>query len=453
MQMKIIIAGIGKLGEYLTKSLVEDNNEITLIDENFSRVKDLINNIDINYISGNALDVKVLSEAGIDTADLLISVMDQDEKNVICSLLGKKLGVKQTIARVRNPEYNGAINILKEELGLSLALNPEYLTAQHIAHSLSIPSALEATSFFKGRIQMITLKIKKNSILNGCNLNRFSKKLDINVIVCAIDRKGKIIIPQGKDIIKADDKIYVAGTFDNIRKFLEYADLISKKTKNVIICGGSKTTVYLAQNLINLGMKVKIIEVDLKRCEQLSALLPKALIINGDVSDQNILYEEGISTCDAFVSLTSIDEENIVYSMFASLNNVPKIITKINHIDLDGVIEKANIDTIITPHRIAANHIVKYVRALHNSEKSSCEAVYKFDDDIFEMLEFKIKKEFKGLNKKIRDLKVKANVLIVAILRDKTIIYPNGNEEIRLNDIIILIDGTNEVVNVNDMVD
>ena len=451
--MKIIITGIGKLGEYLTRSLVENNNEITIVDKDFTTTKDLINNVDVNYVTGNALDVKVLLEAGIDSADLLISVMDNDEKNIICALLGKKLGAKQTIARIRTPEYSGAVGILKEELGLSMVINPEYLTANHIAHSLSIPSALDATSFFKGRIQMISLKVKEGSKLENQSLNAFSKKLNLNIIVCAIDREGKIIIPRGKEKLLANDKIHVAGTFENITKFLEYFNLISQKTKKVIISGGSKTTVYLTQKLLDLGMQVKIVEIDSERCKELSEILPKALIINGDVSDQNILYEEGIASCDAFVSLTSIDEENIVYSMFAALNDVPKIITKINHIDLDGVIEKANIDTVITPHRIAANHIVQYVRALQNSEKSSCEAVYKFDDDVFEMLEFNIKEDFKGVNKKIRDLNVRENVLIVAILRDKKIIYPSGNEEIKLHDTIIIIDGTTEVLEINDMVE
>lgn len=451
--MKIVIAGIGKLGEYLTRSLAEDNNEITLIDEDFTMTKDLINNVDVNYISGNALDINVLQEAGISDADLLISVMDQDEKNVICSLLSKKLGAKQTISRIRTPEYSNAVGLLKDELGLSMIINPEYLTAEHIARSLSIPSALEATAFFKGRLQMITLKVKEKSILDGLSLNSFSKKINANIIVCAVDRDGEIIVPKGKTKLEANDKIFIAGTFENINNFLVCTDLISQKTNKVILCGGSKITVYLAKKLLALGMQVKIIEIDQEKCKDLSEILPKALIINGDVSDQNILYEEGIESCDAFVSLTSIDEENIVYSMFAALNDVPKIITKINHIDLDGIVEKANIDTVITPHRIAANHIVKYVRAMQNSEKSSCEAVYKFADDTFEMLEFKIKDDFKQIDKKIKDLKLKEKVLIVAILRDKNIIYPYGNEQIKLHDTILIIDGTNEIVELNDIVE
>ena len=451
--MKIIIAGIGKLGAYLTRSLVEDKHEITIIDDSFKHAQELINNVDINYILGNALDFNILKEAGIENADLFIAVMDKDEKNVISCMLSKKLGVKNTIARIREPEYSGAVNLLQYDLGLSLVINPEKLTALNISKALSIPSALEATAFFKGRMQMITIKLDENSPLNGMSLSAFSKKQNVNIIVCAIDREGQIIIPSGKTKLEANDKIHVAGTLENIKDFLIFSKLIKKKTKKVIISGGSKTAIYLAEELIKSGMEVKIIEIDENRCQEISEVLPQALVILGDASNQDILYEEGIDSCDAFIALTSIDEENIVYSMFAALNKVPKIITKINHIDLDGVVDKAGIDTIVTPHRIAANHVVKYVRAMQNGHQSSCEAVYKFDDDIFEMMEFRILDDFKGINKKIRDMHIKENILIVAILRDKTIIYPGGNETIKEHDTIVLIDGTNEVVNINDIME
>lgn len=450
--MKIIIAGIGKLGSYLTRSLVEDKHEITIIDDSFRNAQELINNVDINYILGNALDFNILKEAGIETADLFIAVMDKDEKNVISCMLSKKLGVKNTIARIRDPEYAGAVNLLQYDLGLSLVINPEKLTALNISKALSIPSALEAVAFFKGKMQMITIKLDENSPLNGMSLSSFSKK-NVNIIVCAIDRDGQIIIPSGKTRLEANDKIHVAGTVENIKEFLVFSNLIKKKTKKVIISGGSKTAIYLAEELIKSGMEVKIIEIDENRCQEISEILPNALVILADASNQDILYEEGIDSCDAFIALTSIDEENIVYSMFASLNKVPKIITKINHIDLDGVVDKAGIDTIVTPHRIATNHVVKYVRAMQNSHQSSCEAVYKFDDDVFEMMEFRILEDFKGINKKIKDMHIKENVLIVAILRDKTIIYPGGNETIKVHDTLVLIDGTNEVVTVNDMME
>ncbi len=445
--MKIIIVGIGKLGEYLTKSLVNDKNEVTLVDIDFTD-NELINNEDVNYICGNGLNSNVLLEAGVEESDLLIAVMNKDEQNVMCCLLGKTLGVKHTIARIRNPEYSNSINILKEQLGLSMTINPELLTAMQIARALSIPSALEATTFLKGKIQMISLKVKKDSILDGESIHSISKK-NQGIIICRIDRKGKIIIPTGSIKLQSNDIINVTGSAKNINLFLEYANLISEKTKNVIICGGSNTSMYLAKFLLDMNIKVKIIEIDNERCKFLSENLPKALIINADVSDQDVLYEEGIEECDAFITLTGIDEENIVYSMFASMLNVPKIITKINHIQLDGIIDKANIDTVITPHKIANNHIVKYVRAMKAGEKSSCEAIYKFDDDNFVMLEFNVKSDFKGLNKKLKELNLKNGVLIVAISRDKNIIFPKGTDVILEKDTIVVIANNDKITNLN----
>lgn len=450
--MKIVIVGIGKLGEYLAKRLARDNNEVTLVDVDFTTSKDTINNEDVNYICGNGLDSNVLLEAGIADSDLLISVMEKDEQNVMCSLLGKTLGTKHTIARIRTPEYSNSIDILKEKLGLSMVINPELLTANKIARVLSIPSALEETTFLKGKIQMISLKVKEMSVLDGITILNLSKKFN-NVIVCTVERDNVILVPKGNTKLQVNDKINITGSPKNINMFLEYTNLISEKTKKVIICGGSDISMYLARNLIEMGIKVKIIDINEERCKFLSEQLPKALIINGDVSDQYVLFEEGLESCDAFITLTSIDEENIVCSMFASMHNVPKIITKINHIELDGVVDKANIDTVITPHKIVTNQIVKYVRAMEHGKKSSCEAIYKFDDESFEMLEFYVRKDFKGLNKKIVDMGLKEEVLIIAILRGKNIIFPNGQDQIKEKDTIVVIDSETAIKDINDILE
>ena len=451
--MKIIIVGIGKLGEYLTRNLVKENNEITVIDNDYTTSKDLINNVDVNYVDGSGLDPNVLIEAGVKSADLVISVMDKDESNIMCSLLSKKLGAKNTIARVRGLEYSNMINTLKEELGLSMTINPELLTANNVASALSIPSVLESTTFFKGKIHMVSLKVKEKSKLKGLTLINLLKKCNTKIIVCLIERNGEMLIPRGSTRLQENDKIHIVGTIKEIKDFLEYAELIEEKTNKVIICGGSSTAVYLAKNLLDLKMQVKIIEIDKERCKVLSEILPKVLIINGDASDQNILFEEGINESDAFISLTSIDEENIVYSMFASMQGVARIITKVNHIDLDGIVEKANVDTVITPHRIAANQIIKYVRAMQNKKLSSCEAVYKFEDDKFEMIEFNVKDDFKAKNVKIKDMKLRENILIISILRGRNIITPNGDEVIKKNDTVVIIDGTDSVNNINDILE
>lgn len=450
--MKIIVVGVGKLGEYLSRNLVRDGNEVTLIDVDFSDAKELINNEDVNYICGNALDSNVLKEAGAKNCDLIICVTDSDENNIICAMLARKLGTKNSIARIRNVEYTSSINLLKNDLGLSMIVNPEQDTATQIARALSIPSALEATSFLKGRLQMITVKVKEKSALDNFVITNFNKKQNLNIIVCAVERAGVTIVPTGKFKLKAGDKISVAGKVKEISEFLTFADLNDESTKKVIIAGGGRTSMYLSKSLLDMGMKVKIIEIDPERCKVLSEKLPGALIINADVSDKDILFEEGINEADAFVALTNIDEENIVYSMFASIQSVPKIITKVNHMDLPGVVEKTNIDMIITPHRIATNHIVKYVRAMNNSSKSSCEAIYKLDD-VFEMQEFNVKEDFKGIGIKIKDMPLKDNILIVAIQRGKNTIVPNGNDEIELNDTVVIIDGSGLLKELNDILE
>ena len=450
--MKIVIAGIGKLGKYLTNLLVKEDNEITLVDINFSGKESLINNEDVNYVEGNALDSNILIEAGISDADLLISVMKSDSENMMCSLIGKKLGAKHTIARIRTPEYFNSVNIIRDMLGLSMVINPEALAAAQIAQALSIPSALDATSFFKGKMEVISLRIKENSKLNEISIEELSKKINNKIIVCAIERADTVIIPSGDTKLLVGDKIHITGKRKDINIFLKYAQLISRKTKKVIIAGGSSIAVYLSQILIDMGMHVKIIERDEQRCKFLSEKIPNSLIIHGDISNQNILYEEGIKECDAFVSLTSLDEENIVYSMFASSLCVPKVITKVNHINLDGIIKKANIDTVIASHKVAANHVVQYIRAVENSRRSSCEAIYKFDDDVFEIIEFKVKEDFKGLNTKIKNLNIKDNLLISAIQRGKNIIYPNGEEEIKLKDSILIIAKNGTLRDLNDLV-
>ena len=450
--MKIIIAGIGKLGEYLAKELVEDGNEVTIIDEKVSNNKDIVNNEDLFFLNGNALDSNILIEANCKESDLLISVMDKDEKNIMCCFLGKKLGVKKTIARVRTPEYASSVSLLKEELGLSMIINPELMTAAHIAGILSIPNVLDNITFFKGRIHLVTIKVKENSTLKDMTILSLSKKLKWKVIVCAIEKNNKTIIPNGDTKINVGDIIHVTGKRNDIYSFLRYANLVGEKNSKVMISGGSNVSIYLAKMLIEMGMYVKIIEENAKRCKELSEELPDAMIINGDVSDQNLLYEENIEEFDSFISLNSIDEENIIHSMFAKSIPVPNVITKINHINLDGIIEKADIDAVITPHKIASNHIVRYVRAMSNSSNSSCESIYKFDKEGFEILEFNIKKGFNGLNVKLRDLNIKKGILIVAIYRDKNILFPAGNDKINEKDtVIIAADNDKSIKDINDI--
>ena len=450
--MKIVIAGIGKFGDYLTRQLAKENNEITVIDTNFETKEALINNEDINNIEGNALDIKILEEAGVQNSDLLIASMKEDSENVMCALLARKLGVKNTIARIRRPEYIDSLNMIKEPLGLSMIINPKSLTANQIAQTLSIPSAIETTSFFKGRIYVISLKLKEDSKYIGQSIKEISQKLNGNIIVCAIEREDSVVIPNGETIIQAEDKIHITGTRKDINSFLRYGNLIQDKTRQVMIVGGSDISKYLANQLADTDMKVKIVEPNKEVALELAETLDNVLVINADPSDEQTLFEEGIQETDAFVALTGIDEENIVYSMFASSQKVPKVITKINHINLSGITQMAKIDAVVSPHKIAANQVVQYVRAMEKGKSSSCESIYNFGDNIFEMIEFKVKEDFKGINKKIEELKLQEDTLIGAIQRGKNIIYPQGKDEIKLNDTVLVICRNNKVKELNDMI-
>lgn len=451
--MKIIIVGVGKLGDYLARSLVKDGNEVTLVDNDFSYALDVINNEDLNYICGNGMNPDVLLEAGVENTDLLISVMQADEHNIICCLLGKKLGAKKTIARIRNNEYSNSLKYFSKDLGLSMVINPDQLASDMISRVINIPRAIDATSFLKGRILLISIKVKEESNLVNTSINAINKNFKGKIIVCAIERDGETIIPKGSTKLMLGDKIYITGTLKDINVFLKYDNIISNKVKDVMICGGSRIAAYLAKSLCDMGITVKVIEIDKEKCKKLSEKLPEAIIINGDASDQNVLYEEGLEDCDAFVTLTGIDEENIIYSMFASNIEGCKRITKINHIDLDGIVEQAGIDTVITPHKIATNHIVKYVRAMQNSLKSKCSAVYTFDKCNFEMLEFNVSNDFNGLDIKLKDLKIKNGILVIAILRDKQVLFPGGNDAILKNDIIVVIDSNNSIKDINDIIE
>ncbi len=450
--MKIIIAGVGKLGEYVARELVNENHEVTLIDVNFKNRNNIVNNEDLNNICGNGLDANTLIEAGIHDTDILISVMEKDEQNVMCCLLGKKLGAKHTIARIRTPEYASSIDILKEDLGLSMSINPEKMTASHIAGILSIPSALDVKRFFKGRLQMVSIKATDKCNLIGHTINSLTKS-NKEIIVCAIKRAGETIIPRGSTKIHENDILHVTGTPKGVQKLLKHAKLLTDKPRRVMIVGGSSTAVYLAEILSDMNIDNKIIEIDPNRCQELSSRLKDTLVIQGDATDENVLLEEEINNMDCFVALNSIDEENIVLSIYAKNHNVPKIITKVNHINLSGIIDQSNLDSVIAPHKIATNQIVKYIRAMQNSESSSCESIYRFGEDEFELLEFNVKEDFKALNMKLKNINFKENIIIIAIWRKRAVTFPGGNDEINVKDTIIVANKGLVIKDLNDILE
>ena len=390
--MKIIIVGCGKVGTTLAEQLNRENHDITLIDTNEEAIQNISNSADVMGVTGNGAVYQVQMEAGIQDADLLIATTNSDELNMLCCLIAKKAGNCHTIARIRNPEYSSEIRYIREELNLSLAINPELAAAREIARLLRFPSAIKIEPFAKGRIELLKFLIPEHSLLNDMRVMDVVNRLKSNVLICVVERGNDVVIPDGNFVMKKGDKISFIASHQESADFFKKAGVDNNIVKSAMFVGGGKLTHYLCRLLEDTKIKIKIIERDEERCRQLSELLPKAMIIHGDGTDEQLLLEEGIRQTEAFASLTGFDEENIMLSLYASSQSKAKLITKVNKIAFENVINSLNLGSLIQPKMLTAEIILQYVRAMQNSMGSSnIETLYKIAADKAEALEFRVK--------------------------------------------------------------
>lgn len=449
--MKILIIGCGKMGKHLAHALSKENYNVTIIDKNIEILDKLNTNLDIITINGNALIIDTLIEADIKNTDIVICSMKNDEDNILCSILAKNLGAKDTIARVRNPEYIKSINYMKDNLGISMTINPEFLTAKSISSTLRFSDNIKTSYLSKGKIELIEFKLKDKSPIINIPLKKLKNIIKSNIIVVAVERNGKVIVPNGEFKFNLNDKVVITSTPKNINFFLKEIKKNNLKIKNVMIVGGSKISYYLSKSLIEDNIKVKIIDSSIEKCNELSEKLDKALIINGDASDKNLLIEEGIENTDAFVAATGMDEENVVFSMFANSIKVPKVITKINHLTFSEIMDNVGIESIFTPHVVATNQILRFVRAKENSIGGSMETLIRFMNDNLEIMEFILNKDFKMIGKELKDIKFKNNLIVIAINRKNSVIFPSGNDTLEINDKIIIATSTPGIKGLNNI--
>lgn len=449
--MKIIIIGGGKVGYTLAQQLSTENHDIILIDNNVTALNHADETLDVMCIKGNGASVEVMQEAGINDTDLLIAVTNGDELNMICCVIGKKLGAKHTVARIRNTDYFSGHNILKEELELDMIINPEMDAAAEIALILQFPCATNVETFANNMLQMVEFRVLETDPINNIKLLDLTKKLPSKVLFCSVKHNNEIIIPKGNFKFSTDDVVYVIGERNGISKFFKYLGRNFQKSKNITIIGGSKICIYLTWLLNDIDMNVKIIELSNDRCILLSEILPQALIICGDGTDQEVLDNENIHSTDAFIALTDRDEENLISSIYAHQCKVPKVILKINRINYIPIVNQLGLDSIISPKYTAANNILRYVRALYNSQGSAVEKLYKILDNEAEVAEFTANSSIKFLDVKFKDLILKENILIAAIVRNKKIIIPYGNDSIKKDDKIIVITKTGFLSDLNDI--
>lgn len=438
--MKIVIIGDGKVGHKLAKQLSEEDHDIVLVDYKSEKLKNSMNELDVIGIEGDGASHEVLIEAGIENADLAIACTSSDSMNMMCCLLAKNLGADRTIARVRNPIYYKQMYLIKDDLRLSMAVNPELEVAEEISRVLIFPSASKIETFAKGKVELVEFKVDQESSINGLSLEELSKKYSHSVLICAVQRNQEVIIPGGNFNLRAGDRIYIASSHKGVEKFFKVTGKFKNRVSTVIICGGSRVSYYLSKKLSGMGIQVKIIERDYDRCMELCELIPQVTIIHGDATDNELLEEEGIDRVDAFVALTGIDEENIIMSMYAKTRNVSKVVTKVNREALTSIVDDLGIETLVSPKTVTADTILGYVRAMQNSLASAnIETVYRLINGKIEAVEFIIRENTSYTDTPIRDMKLKDNLLIACIVRKRKIIIPDGEELLKVGDSVIIV--------------
>lgn len=449
--MRIVIVGDGKVGSTLVDHLSNEGHDIIVIDRNQKLVEQLVNTYDVLGLCGNGASYDVQKEAGVHDADLFIAATSTDELNILSCLVAKKLGAADTIARVGNPDYSSQLRFFKNELGLSMVVNPELDAANEIAKVLRFPNAINIDSFHGGQVDLAELKLEKNNPLCDMKLMDIFKSFKVKVIICAVSRDGEVIIPRGDFTLRAEDKIYVTAPRGILVKFMKELGIYKHSTKNIMIVGGGKMGYYLARQLSETGgYNIKIIETDKERCEKLCELLPDVDIINGDGTDKAILLEQGLEKQDAFVALTKIDEENIISSMYASSLGIRKAVAKVNRVSYE-VLESIGVDSAFSSKDVAANRIVGYIRALENSGESSVQRLYKLVGGQIEALEFNISDEFHGAGIPLKDLNINGDTLIVAIIHNNQVVFPGGNDAIEIGDNVIVVSKSQQFRSINEI--
>lgn len=451
--MKMVIIGNGKAGSSLSSMLANEGHDVTVIDINASALEKIQNTEDVMCIEGNGIDTDVQRDAAVNKAGIVIATTHHDEVNLLCCLIAKKLGAERTISRVRNPEYYKQIDFIRDDLGLSMAINPEGITADEILRVLITPDAAKVEVFEKGKMELVEYKIPDNSPILDLSLMEIYKRTRIKFLICAVQRDSEIYIPGGNFILRSGDRINIAAAHKEIEQFFKMNGSIKDKVKSCMIVGGGRICYYLTKGLLGMGMHVKIIEKDIDKCRQLAQLFPKASVIHGDGTDQDLLVEEGIRDADAFVAITGIDEENIIMSLYAKNNSNAKVVTKVNRESYVDLTSQIGLDCIISPKYLTTNSVLSYVRSLDSTE-SNIEAIYHIVDNRVEAAEFRIRENIPRLiGVPLKELKIKKNILICSVVRGRQVIIPDGGTTIELNDSVVVVSKEHRFSDIRDILE
>ena len=451
--MRIIVVGCGNIGTTILQSLIAEGHDVIAVDENPNTIAEVTNAYDAMGVCGNGVDCETLSEAEVEKAELFVSVTGSDEFNMLSCFLAKRMGAKHTIARIRNPEYNdSSLGFLRQQLDLSLSVNPELLSAKELLNVLNFPSAVNVETFSGRSFEIVELRLKEDSPLDGMKLFELRKKYQAKFLVCAVQREDKVYIPDGNFELKSGDKIGLTAAPAEIQKLLKMLGILQKQVKDVMILGASRTAYYLAKLLTANGIGVKIVEKDREACKEFCNNIPSAVVICGDAAEPELLLEEGLPSMDAFVALTGTDEENILLSFFANANGVPKVVSMVNRSELSSMAEKLGLDSIVSPQKMISNVLTRYARALENSLGSNVETLYKIMDGKAEALEFNVQGDFRHLGIPLKEMRLKPNILLAGIIRNRKTIIPSGEDVILAGDRVIVISTEHRLQDLSDIV-
>lgn len=449
--MQIIVVGCGKVGRSIVAQLSKEDNNVTVIDTNAQIIRNISTNYDVMGIVGNGSSFTILDQADLAHTDMIIAVTERDEVNLLTCVIAKLNNSKiHTVARVRSPQYAGELNKLQKGLDLTMTINPEMEAAKEISRLLNFPSAIEIFSFARNRIDLLRFRVPPISVLVGRSLKDIGD-LTTNLLVCIIERKSNIMVPNGDTVIQQGDVLTIIAMPRDAQIFFKKIGVRTNKCKNVMIVGGGQLSFYLSKLLLNNHVNVTIVEQDMKRCEELVDALPGVTVDCGDGTEKELLEEEHLESMDGFVACTGLDEVNAILSLYAMKHVGRKVITKVNHVDFGDVIEGLQLDSIVNPKELTAQKIVHYVRAAGNSMESNVETLYKLMNGRVEALEFLLEKESSIIGVKLMDLKLKPDVLIAGIVRDGRLIIPGGQDEFKVGDTVIVVTthlGFHEIFNI-----
>ncbi len=449
--MKIIIAGAGKVGWTICEILAAEGHDITVIDSNPETIASLSNSLDVICVEGNAADPECLKEAGAAHAELLLAATEKDEVNMICGVSAHHIGTGHVIARIREPQYLHQTEFLREALGLSFIVNPEYECAREISRILRFPGASHVASFSKGSVELVEHRIPEGGLLNGITLKNLPGLINAKVLISLVERGGNALIPNGETVLRAGDRLSITGTARELRKFFISIGEYKKPVKQVMIMGGGRIAVYLSRLMFESGISVTVVEKNPEICDHLCDLIPDAQIICGDATGRTLLEEYGLNNTDAFVSLTGDDGDNIITSLYARDCHVGKVVTKVNREHFAEILNSSGLDSIVSPKEVVAHQLARYVRGMSNSAGSSMEILYRLAEGKIEAIEFKVLSGSSCIGVPLKELHLRPSLLIAALIRGNKTILPDGNTVIEANDHAIIISLAGKLKSLDDI--